>query len=98
MQPGQHGRRSSTKHPHGEEDDEQRGGEHRLPCVRRRVTDRQCKRHRSSQSCNTHTQTGVYTQAMSVTIITSPNPSIHVDLVLTKLSSAVARQVHSQTC
>lgn len=55
MQPGQHGRRSSTEHPDGEEDDEQCGGEHRLPRVRRCVADRQSKRHRSTKTCNTHT-------------------------------------------
>lgn len=54
MEPGQHGRSSSTEYPDSEEDDEQRGGEHHLPGVRRRVTDRQRKRHRSSQTCNAH--------------------------------------------
>lgn len=76
MQPGQHRRRSSTEHPHGEENDEQRGGEHHLPCVRRRVPNRQGKRHRSSQSCNTHTHTHaeVYTPTPN---LYSLKPNLH---------------------
>lgn len=46
VQPGQHGRRAAAKHPDGEEDDEQRGGEHHLASVRGRVSDGQGERHR----------------------------------------------------
>lgn len=46
VQPGQHCRRPATKHPDGEEDDEQCGGEHHLASVGGRVSDGQGERHR----------------------------------------------------
>lgn len=46
MQPGQHCRRPAAKHPDGEEDDEQRGGEHHLASVCGGVTDGQGESHR----------------------------------------------------
>lgn len=50
VQPGQHGSRPAAKHPDGEEDDEQRGGEHHLASVGGRVSDGQGKRHRPAQT------------------------------------------------
>ncbi len=51
MQPGQHRRRPTSKHPDGEEDDEQRGGEHHLAGVGGGVPDGQGERHRSTEPC-----------------------------------------------
>lgn len=48
VKPGEHRRRPTTKHPHGEEDDEERGGEHHLASVGGCVSDRQGKGHGST--------------------------------------------------
>src|SRR4029434_7339140 len=56
---------AATKHPDGEEDDEECGGEHHLAGIGGSVPDGQRKSHCSSQSLmprdtHTHTQTHTY--------------------------------------
>lgn len=50
MKPGQHRGRPPAEHPDGEEDDEQRGGEHHLAGVGGGVSDGQGERHRPPQT------------------------------------------------
>lgn len=54
VKPGEHRRGSATEHPHGEEDDEERGGEHHLAGVGGRVSYGQGERHGSPQTCGGH--------------------------------------------
>lgn len=48
---GQHGHGTAAADPHGEEDDQQGGGEHHLAGVGRRVADRKSKGHGATQAC-----------------------------------------------
>lgn len=48
VKPGEHRRRSTAKHPHSEEDNEERGGEHHLASVGGCVSYRQGKGHGST--------------------------------------------------
>lgn len=59
VKPGEHRCGSTTEHPHGEEDDKERGGEHHLSGVGGRVSYRQGKRHGSPQTWRGHTQRGL---------------------------------------
>lgn len=51
IKPWQHGRCASPNNPDSEEDDEQSGREHHLASIRCRVSDGQCKCHRSPEAC-----------------------------------------------
>lgn len=48
VKPGEHRRRSTAKHPHSEEDNEERGGEHHLASVGGCVSYRQGEGHGST--------------------------------------------------
>lgn len=53
---GQHGHGASTADPHGEEDNQQGGGEHHLTGVCRRVADGQGEGHGAAQAWRSQSQ------------------------------------------